>query len=165
VTSETVHDFSARAMDGTLVPLRRFAGSVLLIVNVASRCGYTPQYAGLERLYRTHRARGFVVLAFPCNEFGGQEPGSDDDIRAFCASAYDVTFPLFSKVHVNGPDAHPLFTHLKARKRGWLGLERIAWNFTKFLVKRNGVAIARFGTATTPAALDVEVARALAAKP
>jgi len=160
----TVHDFAATAIDGTEVPLRRYAGHVLLIVNVASRCGYTPQYEGLERLYRTHRERGLVVLGFPCNQFGGQEPGRESEIAAFCGATYDVTFPLFSKVDVNGPSAHPLFAHLKSQQSGWLGFDRIKWNFTKFLVDRRGVAIERFGPADAPDRIEPAVVRALASE-
>ena len=162
VPGASVHAFSARSIDGTLVPLNRFAGSVLLIVNVASRCGFTPQYAGLERVHRTYRDRGFSVLAFPCNQFGGQEPGTDEEIRAFCASTFDVTFPVFAKVRVNGPAADPLFVHLKSTKRGWLGVGRISWNFTKFLIDRRGRVVGRFAPATAPAALVPDIERLLA---
>jgi glutathione peroxidase len=159
----TVHDFSATAIDGAIVPLRRFAGRVLLIVNVASRCGYTPQYAGLESLYRAHSPKGFDVLGFPCNQFGGQEPDDEPRILTFCTATYGVTFPMFAKVSVNGPDAHPLFVHLKSRRPGWMGFERIHWNFTKFLVDRRGVVIARFGPSVAPGRVEPAVVAALAA--
>ena len=154
----TVHEFTAVGIDGQPVDLSTFRGHVLLIVNVASRCGYTPQYRGLEALFRRHRARGFTVLGFPCDQFGHQEPGTDADIRQFCSLTYDVTFPMFSKVDVNGPSAHPLFAWLKASKKGLLGLERIKWNFTKFLVDRAGHPVRRYAPTTTPAALadDIE---------
>jgi glutathione peroxidase len=160
-TDVTVHDFTATAIDGTAVPLSRYRGHVLLIVNVASRCGYTSQYEGLERLYRTHREQGLVVLGFPCNQFGGQEPGSEQDVASFCTTTYGVTFPLFSKIDVNGPSAHPLFVHLKAQQSGWLGFDRIKWNFTKFLVDRRGVAIERFGPADAPEHIEPTIIRAL----
>ena len=144
------------------MPLARFAGQVLLIVNVASRCGFTPQYRALEALYRSHRDQGFVVLGFPCNQFGGQEPGADAEILAFCSERYDVTFPLFSKVEVNGPGAHPLFACLTSRQPGWLGLRAIKWNFTKFLVNRRGKPIRRFGPRARPESLEPAIVDALA---
>jgi glutathione peroxidase len=122
----------------------------LLIVNVASQCGYTPQYAGLEMLYREFKERGFAVLGFPCNQFGSQEPGKDADIASFCSKTYDVTFPLFAKVDVNGPAAHPLFRLLKSSRKGLLGTESIKWNFTKFLVDRQGKVVRRYGPGDTP---------------
>jgi glutathione peroxidase len=157
----TVYEFSASALDGTAVRLDRFRGQVLLVVNVASQCGFTPQYRGLEALYRTHRDEGFAVLGFPCDQFGHQEPGTSGEIRAFCAEHYDVTFPMFDKVQVNGRDAHPLFTFLKTSKRGWLGTEGIKWNFTKFLVGRDGIVLSRYGSAETPEKIEPDVARAL----
>ncbi len=157
----TVHDFSVLTADGSTVSLGAYSGQVLLIVNVASRCGFTPQYAGLERLYRRYSDRGFVVLGFPCNQFGGEEPGTDDEIQAFCASTYGITFPVLAKVRVNGPQADPVFAFLTSRKRGWVGLRRIAWNFTKFLVDRNGLVVARFGTLTKPEQLEPAIQRAL----
>jgi len=139
----TVHDFKATALDGTERALADWRGKVLLIVNVASRCGLTPQYTGLEALQRKYAARGFEVLGFPCNQFGAQEPGSAEEIRDFCSTRYDVTFPMFAKVDVNGGDAHPLWRHLKEQKPGLLGIEAIKWNFTKFLVGRDGRVIRR----------------------
>ena len=139
----TVYDHSARSLDGSERPLSEFRGQVLLIVNVASRCGFTPQYAGLEALYRSYRDRGFAVLGFPCNQFGSQEPGTEADIQSFCATTYDVSFPMFAKVEVNGADAHPLYRYLKGERPGILGTEAIKWNFTKFLVDRNGSVVKR----------------------
>jgi glutathione peroxidase len=159
--SNTLYDLSAISISGEHVALSRYAGDVLLIVNVASRCGYTPQYGELERLYRAHRDRGFTVLGFPCNQFGGQEPGDDREVASFCEATYDVTFPMFSKVDVNGGRAHPLFAYLKARRPGWLGTEAIKWNFTKFLVSRTGDVIARYGPTDRPDAIEPAVVAAL----
>ncbi|WP_414900092.1 glutathione peroxidase [Sphingomonas flavalba] len=141
--------------------LAAYAGKVLLIVNVASRCGFTPQYAGLEALYRRYADRGFVVLGFPCNQFGEQEPGSDAQIATFCASTYDVTFPLFAKVAVNGPDADPLWAWLQAERPGFAGIRSIKWNFTKFLVGRDGTVVARYAPMKKPAALASAIERLL----
>jgi glutathione peroxidase len=160
--SNTVYDFTAKTLDGRAATLGQYAGSVLLIVNVASRCGLTPQYRELEGLYRQYRAAGFVVLGFPCNQFGAQEPGSHQEIRSFCEREYDVTFPVFAKVAVNGPRADPLFTFLKAQRPGWLGIGAIKWNFTKFLVDRAGRPIARFGPRRRPADLAPAIEGALA---
>jgi glutathione peroxidase len=157
----SVYDFHARTIDGSELSIGAFRGQVLLVVNVASRCGYTPQYEGLERLYRAHRDRGFVVLGFPCNQFGSQEPGSEVEIGSFCTEQYGVTFPLFAKVDVNGPRAHPLFEFLKARQRGWFG-GGIRWNFTKFLVDRSGQPLKRYGPMDAPAKLEPDIERALA---
>ena len=137
----------------------RFRGQVLLIVNVASECGMTPQYAGLETLYRKYQSHGFSVVGFPCNQFGGQEPGTNAEIAAFCSEKYDVSFPMFSKVNVNGDDAHPLFEFLKTQQRGLLGTTAIKWNFTKFLVDRNGKVVARFGPTDTPAQIEPAIER------
>src|SRR5687767_3141901 len=141
--------------------LGEFRGKTLLIVNVASRCGFTPQYAGLEALYRKYRDRGFVVLGFPCNQFGAQEPGSEAEIAAFCSSTYDVTFPMFAKVDVNGADAHPLYQHLKSAKPGLLGTEGIKWNFTKFLVNGKGEVVERYAPKDTPESLDTAISSAM----
>ena len=154
-------DFDAIAIDGARVSLSRFRGCVLLIVNVASRCGYTPQYEGLEQLHRTYRDRGLVVLGFPSNEFGRQEPGTDADIEQFCSERYGVTFPMFRKTTVNGDSAHPLFRFLRSQQKGWLGSEWIKWNFTKFLVNREGQPVARFGPRETPAAIEPAIQRVL----
>ncbi len=133
----------------------------MLIVNVASQCGFTPQYEGLEALYRKFKDRGFVVLGFPCNQFGGQEPGTESEIRQFCTGKYDITFPLFSKIDVNGKNADPLYVWLKSQKKGILGTESIKWNFTKFLVTANGEVIDRYGSNVTPKELEPIVETAL----
>ena len=151
-----VYDFSAKSLAGEEVPLQRFEGQVLLIVNTASQCGFTPQYRGLEDLHREFAGRGFAVLGFPCNQFGGQEPGNASEIRAFCSSKYDVTFPMFDKIDVNGSAAHPLYNYLKREKSGLLG-SAIKWNFTKFLVDRHGKVVARHAPTTTPQALKKEI--------
>jgi len=153
----TVYDFSAVTLDGKELSLKAFEGKVLLIVNTASACGFTPQYEQLEALYRTFAPRGFAVLGFPCNQFGGQEPGTAGEIAAFCATKYDVTFPMFGKVDVNGDNALPLFAYLKSEQPGILGSKAIKWNFTKFLVDRSGKVVARHGSATTPQALTKEI--------
>jgi glutathione peroxidase len=157
----SIYDISAKRLDGNSSDLAEFRGKTLLIVNVASRCGFTPQYAGLEALYRKYRDRGFVVLGFPCNQFGAQEPGSEAEISAFCSSTYDVTFPMFAKVDVNGADAHALYQHLKSAKPGLLGTEAIKWNFTKFLVNRHGQVVERYAPKDTPESLDSAIAAAM----
>lgn len=147
----------APLLDGREVSLSDYAGQVLLIVNVASRCGFTPQYAGLEALYRQYGQRGFAVLGFPCNQFGGQEPGSAAEIATFCASNHGVSFPMFAKVEVNGDGAHPLFRQLRASLPGLLGSTAIKWNFTKFLVNREGVPVKRFAPVADPAGLAADI--------
>ena len=137
--------------------LEKYRNQVLLIVNVASKCGYTKQYEGLEQLYQKFHSRGFSVLAFPCNQFGGQEPGSDAEIQTFCQTTFQTTFPLFSKIDVNGQDAAPLFEYLKNEERGLLGTKRIKWNFTKFLIDRNGRVIERFAPQVTPEELEQKI--------
>jgi glutathione peroxidase len=149
----SVYEFSAPMLDGHAVSLDEFRGRVLLIVNTASQCGFTPQYAGLEELYRTYKERGLEVLGFPCNQFGAQEPGSAEQIGAFCEKNYGVSFPIFAKIDVNGPSAHPLYEFLKGEKHGIFGTEKIKWNFTKFLVDRQGKVVERFGPSTEPKAL------------
>ena len=151
-----VHDFTATSLAGDDVPLKQFAGKVLLIVNTASKCGFTPQYRSLEALHRDLSPRGFSVLGFPCNQFGHQEPGTAEQIEQFCSDKYDVSFPMFAKVDVNGKRAHPLFTHLKRAKRGLLG-SSIKWNFTKFLVDRSGKVVARHAPTTKPENLRQEI--------
>jgi len=153
-----IYDFTARANDGEDVPLGRYRGKVMLIVNTASKCGFTPQYAGLDALYRDLRDRGLVVLGFPCNQFGAQEPGDAAEIANFCTLTYDVSFPLFDKVEVNGSHAHPLYTWLKAQAPGLLGSQAIKWNFTKFLVRRDGTVAGRYAPTVKPDAMrrDVE---------
>jgi glutathione peroxidase len=153
----TAYDFTATTLDGAEQSLSTYEGKVLLIVNVASKCGFTPQYAGLEELYRKHVDSGFVVLGFPCDQFGHQEPGDEAEIKTFCSTTYDVTFPMFAKIEVNGDGTHPLYDWLKEEKLGVLG-GRIKWNFTKFLVDREGQPVRRYAPNTTPEELvdDVE---------
>jgi glutathione peroxidase len=158
----TVHDFSAIAIDGSERALSDFRGRVLLIVNVASRCGFTPQYRGLEALYRSHRDAGLEVLGFPCNQFGHQEPGSDQEIARYCSLTWEVSFPMFARIDVNGAQAHPLYSHLKRAAPGVLGTESIKWNFTKFLVDRGGRVVRRFAPGDSPEAIQAEVVAALA---
>ncbi len=150
-----------RAADGSDTDLSPYAGKVLLIVNTASKCGFTPQYEGLEALHRKYGERGLAVLAFPCNQFGAQEPGDADEIASFCRLTYDVTFPVFAKVDVNGPAAAPLFQHLKQGAKGVLGSEAIKWNFTKFLVDRSGRVVARYAPSTKPEAIAADIERLL----
>jgi glutathione peroxidase len=153
----TVYDFTVTGADGAPVPLDRYRGQVLLVVNTASRCGFTPQYEGLEALHRRYASRGFAVLGFPCNQFGAQEPGDAAEIASFCRLTYDVTFPVFAKVEVNGPGAAPLFRHLKAEAPGVLGSQGVKWNFTKWLVDREGRAIRRYAPTTKPEDLAADV--------
>jgi glutathione peroxidase len=154
----TLFDIEATTIDGATKKLGDYAGKVMLIVNVASRCGFTPQYAGLEALYRKFADRGLLVLGFPCNQFGAQEPGSEKEIASFCSSKYDVTFPMFAKIDVNGENAHPLYRLLKHDAPGILGSEAIKWNFTKFLVDREGHVVKRYASTDTPEqiAKDIE---------
>jgi glutathione peroxidase len=154
----SIYDFSAKSLAGEETPLKRFEGKVLLIVNTASACGFTPQYKGLEALQQKYGARGFSVLGFPCNQFGRQEPGSAAEIGQFCASNYAVSFPMFDKIDVNGGNAHPLYQYLRHEKSGLLG-SSIKWNFTKFLIDRSGKVVARHAPTTTPESLirDIEV--------
>lgn len=162
---QTLYSFSARLLDGAEISLDAFRGRVLLIVNTASQCGFTPQYAGLEFLYRTYKDRGFDVLGFPSNQFGHQEPGSAEEIGDFCSKNYGVTFPIFAKIDVNGPRAHPLYQFLRRQQPGILGLigiNRIKWNFTKFLADRRGNIVARFGPSTDPRSLIPAIERLLA---
>jgi glutathione peroxidase len=160
-----VYDFSAIDIDGRERPLNEFAGRALLIVNVASKCGFTPQYEGLEALWRKHRDAGLAVLGFPCDQFGHQEPGDEREIKEFCSLRYDVTFPLFAKIDVNGANAHPLYVWLKREKAGVFGTEAIKWNFTKFLVDRDGGVVKRFAPADTPEKIDGDVTAVLAIAP
>ncbi|WP_193164896.1 glutathione peroxidase [Microbulbifer hainanensis] len=146
-----------KTQDGRDSTLEEHRGKVLLMVNTASKCGFTPQYKGLEALYEKYRERGLVVLGFPCNQFGKQEPGSDDEIREFCELNFGVSFPLYAKLDVNGPEAHPLFVELKQQAPGILGTEGIKWNFTKFLVDRDGKVVKRFAPKDKPEALDAEI--------
>jgi glutathione peroxidase len=146
----SIYDFSAETLSGQPAPLSDYRGKVVLIVNTASKCGFTPQYEGLEALYRKYADKGLVVLGFPCNQFGAQEPGNAEEIQNFCSLTYDVTFPMFAKIDVNGPKAHPLYEYLKHEKKGLLGSEGIKWNFTKFLVGRDGEVVDRFAPTTKP---------------
>ena len=151
MTATTAWEFSAETIDGRPAALADHRGRVLLVVNTASQCGLTPQYAGLEALQRRFAARGFAVLGFPCNQFGGQEPGTENEIRAFCETRFDVTFPMYAKVEVNGDGAHPLWQWMKSAAPGLLGSEAIKWNFTKFLIDREGRVVERFAPTTAPA--------------
>jgi glutathione peroxidase len=149
----SIYEFSAPLLEGRLVSLAEFRGRVLLIVNTASKCGFTPQYAGLEFLHLKYKLRGFEVLGFPCNQFGAQEPASEPEIGAFCQQNYGVSFPMFAKIHVNGPQTHPLYAFLKQQKPGIFGTRRIKWNFTKFLVDRQGAVKERFAPSIEPKSL------------
>ena len=153
----SVYDFSAKTLDGHDTSLADYRGQVLLIVNTASKCGFTPQYEGLETLYRDYKDRGLTILAFPCNQFGAQEPGTAEEIASFCALTYDVTFPVLAKIDVNGPDAHPLYAYLKHEQKGLLGTEGVKWNFTKFLIGRDGEVVERFAPTTKPEDLTLAV--------
>ena len=156
-----LHDIPLQTLDGAPQTLAAYRSRVLLVVNVASQCGFTPQYAGLEALYRRHRDAGLVVLGFPCDQFGHQEPGDAQEIRTFCRLRYDVSFPLFAKIEVNGPRTHPLYAQLKAAAPGLLGTQRIKWNFTKFLIDRDGRVRRRYAPTTRPEALETDVRRCL----
>jgi glutathione peroxidase len=158
----SVYEFSAKTIDGREVSMQDFEGKVLLIVNTASKCGFTPQYTGLEALHKKYGPKGFAVLGFPCNQFGAQEPGNAEEIANFCKLTYDVDFPLFAKVDVNGDKAHPLFQMLKKAAPGLLGSENIKWNFTKFLVDKKGQVLERFAPATKPEALGSQIEKLLA---
>ena len=158
----SVYDYSARTIEGQEQSLSLYRGHPLLVVNVASKCGFTPQYAGLEALYRQYRDRGFVVLGFPCDQFGHQEPGDEAEIKSFCSLTYDVSFPLFAKITVNGADAHPLYRFLKEARPGILGSEAIKWNFTKFLIGRDGEPLKRYAPSDKPESLAGDVETALA---
>ncbi len=158
----TIYDFSAKALAGDEIALSDFRGKVLLIVNTASKCGFTPQYSGLEKLYRELAPRGFAVLGFPCNQFGHQEPGDAEAIKTFCTLNYDISFPLFAKIDVNGKNAHPLYRFLKKAKSGALGSAAIKWNFTKFLVDRDGAVVERYAPTTKPEDIEADVAALLA---
>jgi glutathione peroxidase len=157
----SVYDFSARTIDGAEKALAEFRGQPLLIVNVASKCGFTPQYTGLEALYRKYHERGFEVLGFPCDQFGHQEPGDEAQIKDFCTTTYEVTFPMFAKIRVNGGDAHPLYQYLKESRPGLLGLEAIKWNFTKFLIDKNGEPLKRYAPTDKPESLEGDIEAAL----
>ena len=153
----SVHDFSATTIEGEPQSLSTYRGKVLLIVNVASKCGFTPQYTGLEALYREYADKGLVVLGFPCDQFGHQEPGDEAEIRDFCSMNYDVTFPLFAKIDVNGANAHPLYQYLKKQAKGLLGSEAVKWNFTKFLVDREGRVVRRYAPTDRPESIAGDI--------
>ena len=154
----TAYDFTAKTITGSEASLKDYAGKVTLVVNVASKCGFTPQYKGLEAMHKEYAAKGFAVLGFPCDQFGHQEPGDEKEIMNFCSLTYDVSFPMFAKVKVNGDDAHPLYKHLKSEATGLLGTEAIKWNFTKFLIGKDGKVVKRYGSMDKPEdiAKDVE---------
>jgi glutathione peroxidase len=158
----SLHDFEALSIDGRTVPLAQYRGQVLLIVNTASACGFTPQFGGLEQLHQTYGGRGLVVLGFPCNQFGRQDPGSNDEIGAFCQKNYGVSFPMMGKIDVNGADAHPLYRWLSAEAPGLLGSKAIKWNFTKFLVGKDGRVLKRYAPQDAPAKLAKDIEAALA---
>jgi glutathione peroxidase len=157
----TAYDFSAKTLAGADKPFSDYRGQVLLVVNVASQCGFTPQYTGLEALEQKYAGRGFHVLGFPCNQFGAQEPGDAAEIENFCNLTYDVSFPMFAKIEVNGSGAHPLYGFLKKEKKGILGSEGIKWNFTKFLIGKDGEVIARYAPNVTPQSLEADIEAAL----
>ena len=157
----SVYDFSARTIDGDEQKLSAYKGKTLLVVNVASKCGFTPQYTGLEALYEKYKDKGVVVLGFPCDQFGHQEPGDEAEIRNFCSLNYDVKFPLFAKIEVNGANAHPLYKYLKAQAKGVLGSESIKWNFTKFLIDADGKVLTRYAPTDTPEKIEKDLARML----
>ena len=162
-TAGSIYDFEALSIEGKPAQLAAQRGKVMLIVNTASACGFTPQFAGLEKLWETYRDKGLVVLGFPSNEFGGQDPGSDGEIASFCQLNYGVSFPMMSKIKVNGADAHPLWKWLTAEAPGILGIKSIKWNFTKFLVGRDGTVIKRYAPTDTPESISADIEAALAA--
>jgi glutathione peroxidase len=157
----SVYDYRAKSLDGREVPLSDYRGKVMLIVNTASKCGFTPQYAGLEELYKEYRGEGLAILGFPCDQFGHQEPGSSDEIGAFCERNYGVTFPMFEKIEVNGANAHPLYRYLKDEKPGLLGTRNIKWNFTKFLIDRAGQVVDRLAPTDTPRSIRPAIEKLL----
>jgi len=157
----SVYDFSAKTLEGDEIPLSNFRGQVLLIVNTASKCGFTPQYEGLEKLYEKLHGEGLTVLGFPCNQFGSQEPGSESEIGAFCQKNYGVSFPMFAKIDVNGDNAHPLYKYLKKEEKGVLGTQAIKWNFTKFLIDKDGNPVERYGSTTKPEDIEGDIRKLL----
>lgn len=157
----TVYDFQAKDIDGNERSLSEFKGKAMLVVNTASKCGFTPQYKGLEKLQKDYASKGLVVLGFPCDQFGHQEPGNEEEIKNFCSLSYDVSFPMFSKIDVNGDKAHPLFKHLKKQAKGILGTEVIKWNFTKFLIDKNGKVVRRYAPTDTPESIEKDLAAVL----
>jgi glutathione peroxidase-family protein len=161
-TTGSVYPFKVKTLDGKPITLSRYKGKLLLIVNVASKCGYTPQYAGLEKLYEKYRDKGLVILGFPCNQFASQEPGAAEEIKSFCTAKYGVTFPLFAKIEVNGEGADPLYQYLKNAEPDPKGKADIGWNFNKFLVDRQGHPLKRFVSSVTPEQIDTEIQGMLA---
>jgi glutathione peroxidase len=161
MSDSKIYSFGVKTIDGKETTLADFKGKAMLIVNVASKCGFTPQYTGLEALYKKYKEQGLVVLGFPCNQFGAQEAGNEAEIKDFCSLTYEVDFPMFSKVEVNGKNAHPLYNYLKSEEKGIFGTEGIKWNFTKFLVDRKGTVLKRFAPTVKPEALDKDVEAAL----
>ena len=159
----TAFDFTVTDIDGNPQDFSAYQGNVLLVVNTASKCGFTPQYTGLEELWRKHKDQGFMVLGFPCDQFGHQEPGNEDEIRNFCSLSYDVSFPMFSKVDVNGEGAHPLYQWLKKEKPGLLGIGAVKWNFTKFLIGRDGRVVKRYAPTDKPESIETDIIKALKA--
>lgn len=159
--AQTIYDFEAKTIDGKAESLGKYKGKCLLIVNIASKCGFTVQYKELQELYSKHKDKGFAILGFPCNQFGGQEPGSESEIKTFCSMTYGVSFPLYSKVDVNGAGAHPLYKFLTSSKPGILGTEAVKWNFTKFLISRDGVPIKRFASNATADKLGPDIEKEL----
>ena len=158
----SVYDFEAKTIDGATQKLDTYAGKTLLIVNVASKCGFTPQYKGLEALWRKFKDKGLVILGFPCDQFGHQEPGDENEIKNFCSLNYEVSFPMFAKIDVNGSNTHPLYQHLKKQATGLLGTEAIKWNFTKFLVDKSGKVVERYGSMDTPEKIEKDLDALLA---
>ena len=157
-SSKSVYDFTAKTINGESISLSQFRGKPLVIVNVASQCGFTPQYKGLQELFDEFKGKGFTVLGFPCNQFGSQEPGTEKEIQSFCETSFGVTFPMFAKVDVNGPNTDPLWTFLKESQPGLLGTEAIKWNFTKFLVDKNGQVVKRFAPKDSPESMKSAIA-------
>ncbi len=157
----SVYDFSARTIDGDDKSLSDYQGKAMLVVNTASKCGFTPQYAGLETLWKKYQDQGLVVLGFPCDQFGHQEPGNEEEIKSFCSLSYDVSFPMYAKVDVNGENAHPLWKFLKAEKSGLLGISAIKWNFSKFLVDKHGNVVKRYAPTDTPEKIEKDLASVL----
>ncbi|PPK63011.1 glutathione peroxidase [Malaciobacter marinus] len=158
---KTIYDIEVETIDGKKISLNEYKNKVLLIVNVASKCGFTSQYEGLEKLYNKYKNKDFVVLGFPCNQFMNQEPATNEEIKEFCSLTYDVSFPMFSKIDVNGDEAHPLYKFLKSKASGFLGTEAIKWNFTKFLIDKNGNIINRYSPSTTPKSLEDDIEKLL----
>ena len=158
---ESFYDFKANDINGKEVSMSNYEGKVVLIVNVASSCGFTPQYEGLQKLYDEHKEEGLEILAFPCNQFGEQEKGDGEEIKNFCEKNYSITFPIFEKVEVNGNDAHPIFKFIKEQKKGFMGTESIKWNFSKFLLSKNGEVIKRYGSLDVPENLEADIKQLL----